>query len=243
MNKTEFLQELENKINLFYPILSINNNEDNLQEALFYSHNGDNRTSVKLMNEKELESFNEIINFAFSYSNISLKYSEAHIINQITILFHNLLKDKTNISDDISNLYTDITNNGNDQWFIVSEIENIRLYDNRSFKLIDCTIGVLEESNLPSDIHLEDQVDSRVFDCVGQNCIYTNVIAGDIEKAKILANENFKISFNLLRLYVPNFKPVIKGTLVLGIQEISVYNMSKRISIKCFGTTNTPPNE
>jgi len=49
-------------------------------------------------------------------------------------------------------------------------------------------------------------------------------------KARILAVNNFTISFNLLRLYATNFKPAIKGTLVSGSQNISEHNISKKLS-------------
>ncbi|MCD6573943.1 MAG: hypothetical protein J7K95_07620, partial [Thermoplasmata archaeon] len=48
------------------------------------------------------------------------------------------------------------------------------------------------------------------------------------EKAKEKALHNFMISFNLLRLYFPTFKPTLKGSLLSGMQGLVIYNETEK---------------
>jgi len=242
MNRIEFLNEIENKISSFHPKLSENNNDENFNDSLFYSHDMESNTFIKIMTYEELNIFDGIIKFSISFANISKKYSEEYIKKQITGLFHSLLKDSANISN-IKDFYTSLLDNPSDKWFIVSQIEKIRLLDISPYQLIDCTIKSFEKSDLPPDVDIEDEIDPFILNCIGNPCIYTIVEAGELEKAIILANENFTTSFNLLRLFFPSIKPAIKGTFLSGTQELSYHNISKKLYGKSKSITHNFHNE
>lgn len=230
MNLQQFLEKLEQKIITFYPMLSENNNSEKVNGAIISAHNMKNNTFVNILNYEEVAQFNEIVNLILSYSNISERFSVEYIRNQIIKLFHKILLDSSDIHADLQNFYSNLRKDFNDEWFVISEIENIRLLDTGPFQLINSTIKVLVESDLPADVDLKRGDVFHFSDYIGKPCIYTNVKAGDSEKARILAVNNFTISFNLLRLYATNFKPAIKGTLVSGRQNISEHNISKKVS-------------
>ncbi len=241
MNLQQFLEELEQKIITFYPMFSENNNSEKVNGAIISAHNMENNTFVNLLNYVEVNQFNEIVNLILSYSNTSERFSVEYIRNQIIKLFHKILLDSSDIHADLQNFYSNLRKDIDDEWFVISEIENIRLLDTSPFQLINSTIKVLVESDLPADVDLKSGDELFFSDYIGKPCIYTNVKAGDSEKARVLAVNNFTISFNLLRLYATNFKPAIKGTLVSGCQNISEYNISKKVPEKSSTTIGDMP--
>ena len=230
MSYKDFIDKLENKVDTYFEELNKNNNAEKSEEAFLFSHNSENSTYVKLLNIDDLEKFNEIVSLILSYSNVSERFSIEHIENKIVELFHQILIDNTDTRTKLESLYSNLKKDSDNEWFIVSEIENIRLLDIGPYQLINSTIKKLDKSDIPSDIDLKTGRNSVFIDCLEKPCIYTNIKAGDSEKACMLAINNFMISFNLLRLYAPNFKPAIKGTLVTGNQEIIRYNKTKQIS-------------
>lgn len=83
----------------------------------------------------------------------------------------------------------------------------------------------------------------KEFDYLHKPCIYTTVKAGDAERANMLAIENFTLSFSLLKLYAPSFKPVLKGTLLAGDRKLTSYNITtERIHNSSSTTGDLPLN-
>ncbi len=224
MNKIGFINELTKKVKLLDEAI-IANKDKSAEECRHYSFNAQTGTSIKLVSHEEIEEFSDLIDFVFKYSNFSQLFSSSYIENEITITLHKTLENPDSIQEEIELLYSKLTGDSTKKWFIISEIENIRLLSDTSFSLIDCTIKFLKKDDIPCDLDFTVIGKYSLSDFLNKPCIFTSVVAGDKEKAKNLAFQNFNHSFNLLRVYFPLFKPAIKGTLQSGLYEIYTINL------------------
>ena len=224
-SKSQFLEQLEAKVNSLKKILELN--QDKKEESLKYSVSFENNTKIKFLSYDELEMFNELIDSVLSYAEIGERFSRIYIEKEIINIFHKVLADTIDISSELDLFYSNLKNSSNDEWFIISEIENMKLLKSTPFQLIDCTIKHIFRSDFPLGGNLTEK---EGFDYLQKSCIYTTVKAGDAEKAESLAQKNFTLAFSLLKLYFPhpNFNPALKGTLVSGDQNILNYNMTKK---------------
>src|SRR3989344_4208024 len=103
-------------------------------------------------------------------------------------------------------------------------VENIRILDDQKYDIIDSTIKLLKEEDLPFKKEQFTLFGTETFNPINKPVIFTRIKAGESEKAKEMALHNFLVSFNLIKLYATNFKPVLKGCLLSGNQELVVYN-------------------
>ncbi len=220
MNEAGLRNQLKPIIEDYLPALKANN-DTNIKDGLFSSENRQSNTVINVMTDSEMELFNAPIKFILSLKEISERFSEEFIKNKVVELYHRILVDESKIDSYLNELMISVIQN-TDDYFIASEIENIRIEDDCIYDLIDSTMKVMKEEDLPfnkRDFHL-----SADESLIGKHVIFTIVKAGDTEKAKEYALHNFVISFNLLRLYAPNFKPTLKGCLLSGNQELMSYN-------------------
>lgn len=218
MNKQEVETQLKSKITELLAILKKNNNVNNAEESLFCSQSGD--TFVKIMTDSENEKFNAPVKLLLDQKEISEKFSEEYIHKQLVDYYHKLLSDESKIEEYVKELVNLLFSNGLKDYFVFSEIENIRILEDSGYEFADSTIKLLKEADLPfkkDDFPL-------LGDILNKSSIFTRVKAGESEKAKEIALHNFMVSFNLIRLYVPNFKPVLKGCLLSGDQKLIVYD-------------------
>jgi len=220
MNETEMKNQIKSMIERYLPILKANNNADNREESLFYS---EDNTIVKIMTNPEMELFNAPIKFIINQKFISENYSEEFIQNRVLELYHKLLVDESKLDEYIDDLVKSVSKKNINNFFVASEIENIRILDEQEYILVDSTIKILKEEDLPFKKGMSSFADSLI----GKSAIFTRVAAGGIEKAKEKALHNFMISFTLLRLYFPLFKPSLKGGLLSGRQGLILYNEIK----------------
>lgn len=231
MNKLELIKEIENQIKAFLPILKANNNPDNARESFFCSQS--NETIVKVMTFSEQELLNAPIKTLLSNKIVSERFSEITIQNKVVDLCHKILSDEKELSNEVEKVVSFFIDSHLCDYFIVSEIENIRIQDDIEYEFIDCTIKKLKEEDVPfkfDSILLTDNQDLR-----GKPAIFTKVKAGDTEKAKERALHNFLVSFNLLKLYAIDFKPVLKGCLLSGNRSLIGFNMQKK-TLSCSGS-------
>ncbi|MCD6236367.1 MAG: hypothetical protein J7K13_00230 [Thermoplasmata archaeon] len=221
MNETEIKKQIKSMVGEYLPILKANNNTDNNRESLFYSVHTQDNTIVKVRNESEMELFNAPINFLINQKFILENFSERFIQNKVLELYHKLLVDESKIDEYIDDLIKSISEENINNFFVASEIENIRILDDQEYTLADSTIKIMKEEDLPFE--------NPIFtdNLIGKPSIFTGVSAGDGEKAREKALHNFMISFNLLRLYFPTFKPTLRGCLRSGVQNLVVYNETK----------------
>ncbi len=221
MNRKEFLNELDIKITNLYNMFNENpKNLENHEYPKFYSCRY--HTDIKFTNDKEVNAFNEIVNFVLSYEKFHEIFSEYNISEQIIQLIHKVMNNNKETYKYIETLYEDLIDISNMEWYIISEIDDIEIQNIHSVKIINCTIKILEPSDLPysnEDIYQ---------DYIGKPCIITYIKAGDSEKARNIALNRFYICFNLLRLCTHSFKPFVKGVIVSGNQDLIIWNNSRK---------------
>jgi hypothetical protein len=206
VNKQEINIKLKSMIGNYLPYLKANNYFDNINGVLFLSIN-EIGSVVKVLTQEEWDLFYAPIEFMLSQKNISKNYSEEFIQDKFVKLYHKMLEDESKLDMYIDNLL-DLFYKPAQTFFIISELENIRILDDQEYEIIDSTIKIMKQEDLSdkgkSFIILGEKM-------VGKNIIFTKVQAGDYDKAEELATYNFIISLSLLRLYFPSFKPTLGG--------------------------------
>lgn len=228
MNETEIKNLLKPMIEKYLPTLKANNNADKTGEGLFSSTNIQNNTFVKIMDDSEQELFDAPVKYMLNQKIVSENYSKEFIQKKFVEIYHKILTDESKTDDYINEFVASIIPNIKD-FFVASEIENIRIMDDQEYILIDSTIKIMKENDLPFK---EEKVLLLLgMDLTGKKSIFTKVRGGETEKVKEYALHNFMVSFNLLKLYAPHFKPTLKGCLLSGNQELIVYDETeKRLS-------------
>lgn len=216
MNKPELKEQLISKISELLVILKVNNNSDHAKPSLFYSPT--KKTVVKILTYPEYEKFNAPIKLLIDQTELSKKFSEQFIHDKLLDYYHKLLSDESKMEESINELVNFLYSNGLNDYFVVSEIENIRILEDNAYEFANSTIKLLKEADLP--FKDESPLSNDIFN---KPSIFTRVKAGESEKANEIALHNFMISLNLLRLYIPEFKPALKGCLLSGHQELIVY--------------------
>lgn len=226
MDKEEYFRKLVFKVTELYKAFNENSkifkNQGYPEYPEFTSFR--HGTVIRFADDKEINAFNEIINFILSYDKFYETFSEYYIFEQIIQLFHKILKDNKNIDEYAENFFENLIDTSNIEWYILSKMDDVEVSEPRFFQIIDCTIKLLEMSDLPYDIGREYEFYN------GKTCIFTTVRAGDSEKARNIALDRFNICYNLLRLYTPNHKKSLKGILVTGNQNLIIWNISKKNS-------------
>lgn len=222
MNKIHFIEKLELKITILYKLFYKNvQNTDN--HECFKNYNRSNQTLIKFATNEEIDTFNETIKFILSHNNFDRLFSEYYISKELIQLCHILLKDNQSIHEYVLEFYNKLIDLSKINWYIVSKMDDIKLADSKKYDIIGCTIKYLELSDIPHE-------NAIYKDYIGQPIIFTNVKAGDSEKARNIALNRFNISYNLLRVYTHNFKRKPKGFLVYGNQNLIIWNESKNSS-------------
>lgn len=241
MDKPLIGRELIEFIKEFLPILKKNNKPHSFRNTLFQSANLKDKTNVVALNYSELEIFEKPINYLLKQKQISERYSKTFIRSKITDINHKLIKDESKIKEYIRDLLKELFELPK-EYFIISKIENIRILDDLEYEIINSKIKIIQESDLP--FKKENlKILGRNFGIINEPCIFTKVMAGDDEKAKEMSLHNFLISFALLKLYAPHFKPFIRGNLLSGNQELIVFNKTKKsLSPHLSRTGNLPLN-
>jgi len=208
VNKQEVKDNLKSMIENYLPYLKANNYFDNINGVLFLSIN-EIGSVVNVLTQKEWKLFYAPIEFMLSQKDISKNYSEEFIQDKFVELYHKILEDESKLDIYIENL-VNLFLKPVQTFFIISELENIRILDDQEYEIIDSTIKIMKQEDLSdkgkSFITLGEKM-------VGKDIIFTKVQAGygDFEKAEELATYNFIISLSLLRLYFPSFKPTLGG--------------------------------
>lgn len=102
-----FLTDLETKIIAFQKI--IESNKDNTEPALSSFENKIYHTLFKLFTYKEIEKFDEIINYAISHSELGKSYSREYVTQQIIDIFHKILSGTIDIHTELDNFFSILT--------------------------------------------------------------------------------------------------------------------------------------
>ncbi|CAD6494848.1 MAG: hypothetical protein EMLJLAPB_00978 [Candidatus Argoarchaeum ethanivorans] len=238
MNRQYVETELKSNITELLPILKKNNNVENVGYYLFCSQAGN--TTVKIMTIPEEEKFDAPAKLLLSQKEISKNFSEEFIHKKLVDYYHKLLSDESKIDEYVKELVNLLISNSLKDYFVASEVENIQILGDHRYDFVDSTIKLLKEEDLPFKKE-EFKPLSSDRTILNKPSIFTKVKAGESEKAKEIAVHNFMISFNLIRLYAPQFKPFLKGCLLLGSQELMVYDEINRCMTTSLSTVGDLP--
>ena len=230
MNKNEFIGDLTKRVACLHKIVVSNKDIDADDDSdLHFSYNAETKTTIRLFHHEQIEEFSDLIDFILKYQNFSQVFSSTFIEEEITRTLHKTFDDPDTIPSEIEQFYSKLINNSTNEWFIISEVENIKLHSTTiSFNLINCTIKFLKEEDIPFEIKLTKIGNSSIEDYIMKPCIFTTVTAGDNKKAINLAFSNFNQSFNLLKVFSPHSKPSIKETYSSELQKFYSYNATKK---------------
>ena len=227
MNKEEKL-EFKKLVEDFLPILKANNNKDFIKQSLFCSSNEDASEIVKILTYPEKEKFDAPIKYLLNKKDIYSKYLESSIQKAVVDLYHKLLSDEDKVDALVYGLIEELIKSKNSRYYVVSEIENMRVLDSGEYRLIDSTIKKLKKEKLPLNQESRKFLERDISKLSDKPCIDTTVEAVYTNKAEEKALFNFTVSFNLLRLYYNlGSKPLLKGDLVPGNRKMIFYNMNK----------------
>lgn len=226
MDAQKLKQEMTSLITAFIPTLEFNNNTDNARESLFASQSGSDNTIVKVITYSERELFDAPIDLLLEQKLIAERYSESFVKRKIVDIYHKLLIDQSKLDVYVNDLVNFFLTDTLKPFFTISEIDNIVIIENDKYELIDCTITILKKEDLP--FKPDDQIlfDADAKELINKPVIFTIVNASEAEKAEEIALNNFIISFNLLKLYSPCFKPFLKGCLMSGNQKLITYDIN-----------------
>ena len=198
----------------------------------------------------QLTSFNDLVTKITYYQDFEGNFSEKHVEKEFLILLSKLRNDYSRADEFIGELYTNFIDNSNNEWRVITQLENVMFVERAVFKLIDSTLKYMKPEDLtdctlklmkPEDLSIsssslqQDFLGPHYSNWVLSHCIYTDVKAGDQSKAEELAIDNFNLSINLLRLYFPNLDISIKRPVSLSEKQekIAYEIISTNITKKC----------
>ena len=243
MDRKEIENELKTRIEKFLSIFRKDDLFDNTRKSNFFIYvYGLKENYIVLLSEEERSLLYSPIEFMLEQREISKKYSYEFIENEFYDLFHKIVTfDDSNsndfkifindskLDDHIKRLINELFNSQERTFYVVSEVENIKIKDEQEYKIIDSTIKIMRQENLPYEDRKFQQL---CKDLIGKPVIFTKVRAWDIDRAKEIALYNFKVSFSLIRLFSPFFMPVIKRRLVEERQCLVCYDEKEKIPHK-----------
>lgn len=182
---------------------------------------------------EEFKKIDDLIDLIQQYSNYNQVFSSIYLQTQIMTIINNTLDKKRDIQSEVDLFYVTLKDNSTNEWLIISEIEKATLKPtNSSFKLIECTIKYLSKDNIPINSYLEKSNLFNIENGIENPIIYTSVIAGDAQKAIELGFEKFNTSINLLRLYYPSCKPILKGGSFSAKCDFHIFNETTKKYVK-----------
>jgi len=226
MNRRELEAQLLAKISEAIPIIVKNNDPKNLHNAVFSSSKG--YGLIIAMDYSEKMKLDAPAKYLLGLKEISDKYSEEYVENKIQDCFSALLSNDKGPNDNVKAMVDELLTTEDGEYLIISEIENIELIDDQEYEFIDSTIKTLKKEDIPFDTSM---IRMPGTDILNKPVIITRIRAGEKEKAKEIALHRFLVSLNLIRLYVPSYKPVLKGGFRSGIRGLIVYdNTDKSVS-------------
>ena len=227
MNRRKMEKQLEAMILEVAPILKRNNDLKNLKEAIFVSTGGNNL--IIAMDYSEKEKLDAPEKYVLGFKEIRRKYSEKYIEKLFMNCFVDLLFNEKGLNDCIEAIVDELLTSTDKEYLVISELENIELNNDQEYELIDSTIKTLKKEDAPFDV---SKISLPGMDILNKPAIITKVRACDKEKAKEIALHCFLVSLNLLGLFDPSHKPVLKGALRSSIQSLIVHDTTdKSVSV------------
>lgn len=223
MDERKFINECGSRISNFCTMIRDNNCQQpgNIRPLVWYTP----ESKFVISTIDQLTEFNFIVNYIAFYRDFNGSFSTKYIEGKLAVILHKLLRDSTKVDECLEELYMSLIDDSSNEWFVVTRLENIALRKSCPFKLIDSTIKYMYQQdffnenaivlrkpeNESENVILKRVLGPDISNWIQKPCIYTTVKAGDYVKAESLAFDNFNLSLNLLRLYLPNSNIAIKG--------------------------------
>ena len=204
MSKQEMSSKFKELIDDF--LSSFKANHGNSIDAAYLWSMRDKSKIGPISSYEEQKIFDASIEYLLTLKGISKEYSEFYIRTSVMKLCHELLLGEGD--DTAAKLVENLIQRKSTKHRILSEIENIHL-DDGEYRLIDSTIKKFGEKDIR--FNLKDSEVLKQKELLGKPCIHTEVKAKEDRKAEEISLHNFTLSFDLLRLYHPYFKPFLKG--------------------------------
>lgn len=223
MNKRELEEQLFSLVSEAIPIIKRNNDVRNMHGSVSSSLRG--RGLIIAMNLSEKRILDAPAKLLLDQKEVRAKYSEEHVSNSLLDCYEALLNDKKNVAEVVKELEDNLLSGDIREYLIIAELDNVEIVEDRTYAFIDSNIEKLKKENVPFDI---SRISLPGTDLMGKPVIMTQVIAGENEKAKEIALHQFMVSLNLLRLFIPSFKPVLKGGFRSSLRSLIVYDVLER---------------
>lgn len=227
MNKREIEIKLKSLISDAIPVLKRNNDSKNLMQGIFSSSRGNNL--IIAMDYQEKEKIDAPAKYVFSFKEIRKKYSQGYIENLLLDCMANLFNNENGLDEIVKSMVYELVTSKEREYLVISELDNIELIDDQEYEFIDSTIKMLKEADIPFDVKT---IRLPGMDILNKPCIITKVSACEKRRVKEIALHSFLVSLNLLRLFIPSYKPGLKGSLYSNIQSFIVHDTEdKSVSV------------
>jgi len=223
MNKKELKEKLLHKISEVIPIIRKNNDTKNLHKAVYSLSTKNGLVIARNFSEKK--KLDAPAKYLLGIKEIRKKYSEDYIENTLLDCYDVLLSDEHAINACIKKIVDGLLDSKIRDYLVISELENIELIDDQEYGFIDSTIKILKKDDVPFNTA---SIRLPRTDILNKPGIITKVRAGEKEKAKEIALHRFLVSLNLMRLYVPSYKPTLKGGLRSSIQSLMLHDYTEK---------------
>jgi hypothetical protein len=222
MNKRDIEKHLLSMIIETIPLLAKNNDLKNLNSAFYYKKFGNNQ--IVAMSHDEKEKLEAPARFLLSLREISEKYSEKHVDSELDHCYDLILSDQAGLCKYVRDFIEGLVNKTAAEFCVISEIENIEIIDDQPYEFIDSVIKILRQEDISISFR---EVEPHISKILNQPAIITKVKAAEVGKAQEIALHRFLVSLNLIRLFVPSYRPALKGSLHTNIQRLMAYNQAE----------------
>jgi hypothetical protein len=227
MDKQQLITKFRENIDLIVPKLTVNMTLKPNESHVYSSTNLGTGITIRLVNQSEFELFENINKILLDTEKLSNAFSEKFLRNETNTLLQSILKDQSLKENLIIQFIDKLWNQNLDDFFVLSEVENIQILDDQDYDFIDSIIKKLKKEDLPKIVSQTETWYALYQELLNKPVIITRVKAGEPAKAEEKARQNFLISLNLLRLYAPSTKPSLRGGLLQNWQTIRTINETK----------------
>ncbi len=219
MNKRELEARLLEIFSEALPIIKKNNDVRNLNNSIFCSFKGNGL--IIAMDSSEKDKLDAPAKYLLSLEMIQRLYSDKYIENLIFGCYATALDDENKLNHIVNEFINEILSNKGRHFLIISELANIKIPDDRTYNIIESIIKNIKSEDLPFD---STRIKMPRMNLLNKPAIMTRVSVGEEEKAKEIALHRFLVAINLIRLYFPSLRPVLKGVFLSRLQNLIVYN-------------------
>jgi len=222
MNRRELEAQLLSLVSEAFPIIKKNNDLRNLHDSVFSLSRG--RGLIIAMDIAEKRILDAPIKLMIGQKEVREKYSEEYVSSMVFDCYAALLNGEKKESEAVNEITESLFSGNTREYLIIAELDNIEIVGDHAYALVDSTIKILKKEDVSFDVNKISLPGTTIL---GKPVIMTKVKTGEEEKAKKIAVHRFQISLNLIKLFVPHFKPTIKGGYRSYLRKLIVYDATE----------------